>query len=360
MEQKGEFSGLVRECYRSGGYIYARRPGEGGSPPEVQTARLASNENPRPPSPIAIEMGCLALREANRYPDERNDLLVEALIRHHGPFQFVTGVGMDGIIETVIRTLVDPGDRVAISVPTFSFYGLAAMAQGARVVNIPRKADFSVDTRAFIRKAGKAKVSFLCTPNNPTGTVTPPEQVEEVLASIPGLLFLDNAYVEFSGLDYRPLLSRYENLILGRTMSKAFSLAGLRVGYAFVPEWLVPCYHRAATPFTLNSVSAAAAAGALQDTGHLREAVARVKRWREVMEAECRYPVTPSGANFLMVDVAPRSGSEMAGVLAARGVLVRSCESFPGLAPHYIRVSIGEDWENEQFLREINRLWCAA
>ncbi|MBP7121425.1 MAG: aminotransferase class I/II-fold pyridoxal phosphate-dependent enzyme, partial [Methanolinea sp.] len=127
-----------------------------------------------------------------------------------------------------------------------------------------------------------------------------------------------------------------------------------RVGYAFVPEWLVPAYMRAATPFTLNSVSASAAIGALRDPGHVKEAVQRVKRLRDILVRECRYPVMPSGANFVMVDVSPMTGREMAGRLADAGVLVRSCESFPSLGEHYIRVSIGEEWENTQFLNAIH------
>jgi histidinol-phosphate aminotransferase len=261
---------------------------------------------------------------------------------------------MDGVIETVIRTLVSPGEKVAVSTPTFSFYGLAAVAQGAEVVNVPRDPAFSVDIPSFVRMARDAKLSFLCTPNNPTGTVTPPEEVEEILSAISGVLFLDNAYVEFCDHDYRALMGRYDNLILGRTFSKAFSLAGLRVGYAFMPEWLVPCYMRAATPFTLNSVSASAAIGALHDPLHVQEAVERVRRLREQVIRECRYPVFPSGANFVMVDVSPSTGKEVADRLAESGVLVRSCESFPGLGAHFIRVSIGEEWENAQFLNVIN------
>lgn len=351
------YDSLIRECYRSGGYVFARRTGAiSGKGETCRVARLASNENPRPPSPLAVEMGCRALSEANRYPDERMDELKSALMQYHGPYHFVTGVGMDGVIETVLRTLVGPGEKVAISVPTFSFYSLAAVAQGATVISIQRKTDFSVDIPAFMKKAQEAKVSFLCTPNNPTGTVTSPADVERILSEISGVLFLDNAYVEFCDHDYRNLMDAYDNLILGRTFSKAFSLAGLRVGYAFVPDWLVPAYMRAATPFTVNSVSASAAIGALQDPGHVQEAVQRVKRLRDILISECRYPVTPSGANFVMVDTSPMTGKEMAGRLAEAGVLVRSCESFPSLGEHYIRVSIGEEWENTQFLNAIHAI----
>ncbi len=174
----------------------------------------------------------------------------------YGDYPFVSGVGMDGVIETVIRTLVDPGEQVVISTPTFSFYALAAIGQGAEVITVPREKDFSVDAGTLIKAGSEAKIMIVCSPNNPTGNATPVDVVAELLEEIEGVLFLDNAYVEFSGYDYLPLMKKYENLILGRTFSKIHSLAGLRVGYAFAPEWLVPWYQRASTPFTVNSVSA--------------------------------------------------------------------------------------------------------
>jgi histidinol-phosphate aminotransferase len=297
-----------------------------------------------------------AVLSANRYPDERVDVLVAALRAYYGDYFFVTGVGMDGVIETLIRTLVDPGETVAISVPTFSYYGLAAQAQGAKVVPVPRRADFSVDTDALVRAGKDAKIVVLCTPNNPTGNATPVDDVQRVLDEIGGVLFLDNAYVEFSGIDYLPLMRKYENLVIGRTFSKVYSLAGLRIGYGFVPTWLQPFFLRAGTPFTVNSVSAAAAAAALSDKEHAARYIAQVQVWRKHFAMDLKYPVLPSDANFVMVDVAPHTGDEVVENLASRGVLVRSCRSFTGLADHYIRVSVGEDWENELFIRELNSL----
>ena len=347
---------LVRDCFRQGGYAYARSAADVAKEYGVhRIARLASNENPRPPSPGAMHSGCEALGKANRYPDECASGFRESLCRYHGDYHFVTGVGMDGIIETTVRTLVDPGDRVVISTPTFSFYRLAAVAQGADVITVPRGEGFAVDPDALVRAASGSKLTFLCSPNNPTGNATPYQVIEEILERIDGVLFLDNAYVEFSDHDYIPLLTRYENLIIGRTMSKIFSLAGLRVGYAMVPAWFEPFYSRASTPHALNSVSSAAASAALDDLPHLDETRKHVKIWRERMTRACRLPVHPSDANFIMVDVAPCTGDEMVERLASRGVLVRSCRSFQGLPDHYIRVSVGESWENELFLEEINR-----
>jgi histidinol-phosphate aminotransferase len=349
---------LVRSCYKKkSGYIFAKKAEDIAREYGIdRIARLASNENPDPLSPAAQKAAEQALLTVNRYPDERVNILMNALRERYGDYHFVTGVGMDGVIETLIRTLVEPGEKVVVSTPTFSFYALAAMGQGAEVVTVPREADFSVDPKALIRAAHEAKITVLCSPNNPTGNATSPEIVQEILEGIEGVLFLDNAYVEFSDYDYLPLMKKHENLILGRTFSKVYSLAGLRIGYAFTPRWLPPWYNRASTPFTVNSVSAAAAAAALMDSARAERYIAQVKRWRERFLTDVKYPGLPSDANFLMVDVTPRRSDEMVEELARKGVVVRSCRSFSGLEDHYIRVSIGDDWENERFIQEINAL----
>jgi histidinol-phosphate aminotransferase len=349
---------LVRSSYKKkSGYAFAKKAEDIAREYGIgRIARLASNENPEPLSPAALNAAEEALRTVNRYPDERVNILIDALRAYYGDYHFVCGVGMDGVIETVIRTLVDPGEPVVISTPTFTFYALAATGQGADVITVPRETDFSIDPKKLIRAGRQAKIIIVCSPNNPTGNAIPVDVVAELLEEIKGVLFLDNAYVEFSGYDYLPLMKKYENLILGRTFSKIHSLAGLRVGYAFVPKWLVPWYQRASTPFTVNSVSAAAAAAALPDKDHAQRYLSQVNLWRKRFTTEVNYPVLPSDANFVMVDIAPRTSDEMVEELARHGVVVRSCRSFAGLPDHYIRVSIGDDWENERFLKEINAL----
>ncbi|GAB7014752.1 pyridoxal phosphate-dependent aminotransferase [Methanogenium cariaci] len=349
---------LIRKDFLKEGYVFATRAAEiARAAGHTRPARLASNENPYPPSPKAVKAAADVLPHANRYPDETNKEFIDALKKRHGDYRFVASVGMDGIIDTVIRTLIADGDQVAVATPTYSYYGLAVQAQGGTTVSVPRKADFSVDPEAFCRDAAGTKLAFLCTPNNPTGTTETPETIAAICENYEGILFLDCAYIEFDGTDYRPLMKRYRNLIIGRTMSKAYSLAGLRVGYAFVPEWYEPIYQRAATPFTLNMVSQAAATAALRDTVHVKKIVSVVQEWRQRFIDECPYPVVPGGANFVMVDVAPRKADDVVTELAQKGVIVRSCASFPGLPDHYIRVSIGEPWENEAFIAAITDIY---
>jgi histidinol-phosphate aminotransferase len=347
----------VRRCFEEGGYVYATGAAEiarrSGREP---IAYLASNENPFPPPPVVLDAGLLALRGVNRYPPEQPFSLLDALKRHHGDYHFAAGAGMDGVIETVTRVLVNPGERVVVATPTFSFYGVAARAQGAQVVQVRRREGFSVDLDAFARAMAGAPLGFICSPNNPTGNATLPEEIAGLLERIDGVLFLDNAYVDFSDFDYRALMREYDNLVIGRTMSKIHALAGLRIGYAFLPEWLPGPYARAATPFAVSTVAAAAAEAALGEREWSEAYLDHVRTWREQYSREIGHRVHPSQANFVLVDVAPLRSDEVTEALAARGVVVRSCRSFPDLEDHYIRVSIGEDWENERFISEINRL----
>ena len=348
---------LIRKVFEGGGYVFATKASdiakESGF---LNPARLASNENPKGPSKAAVLMAEDSLKNSNRYPDETAKSLVNALRNYHGDYRIVTGVGMDGVIENVIRTFVDCRDKVCISTPTFSFYGLAVAAQGGEAVNVRRNDDFSVDTEEFIKGCKGAKLAFLCTPNNPTGTLTPVCDIEHILKNTECMLFLDNAYVDFCDIDYKSLAKKYDNLIIGRTMSKAFGLAGMRVGYAFVPEWYEPYYIRAQTPFALNSVSIAAALGALSDEKYVSDYLSHVLMWRSRFEKESGYPVYPSGANFVMIDVSPLKSDDAVFRLAKKGVIVRSCASFPALGENFIRVSIGESWENELFLEAINEI----
>ena len=348
---------LIREIFEKEGYVFATKAADIAKEAGFKNpARLASNENPNPPSPKAIESAKVAAEDLNRYPDETAGSLKIALKKYHGDFNIVTGVGMDGVIENVIRTFVDCNDKVCVSTPTFSFFNLAISAQGGKVINLRRNDDFSVDPVSFVNGCKDAKLAFLCTPNNPTGTVTPVSDIEYILENIDCMLFLDNAYVDFCDTDYRILMKNHDNLIIGRTMSKAFGLAGMRVGYGFVPDWYEPYYLRAQTPFALNSVSLAAATGALSDEEYVSGYISHVKMWRSRFENESKYPVYPTGANFVMVDVSPMKSDDAVIKLAERGVIVRSCASFPILGDNYIRVSIGESWENELFLKAIKEI----
>jgi histidinol-phosphate aminotransferase len=348
---------LLRSIYApdrgSGGYAFAQSPAELEKSVGKPVARLASNENPFGPSPAVIDTLKQSLSDIHRYPDQEEKQLQDALRSFYGPYSFVIGVGMDGIIETVLRVIIEPGDKVVIIEPTFSFYRLATEAYHGSVCSVSLRNDFSVDPQAVIAASQGAKITFLCTPNNPTGTTIPQETIEKIAESIDGLLFLDNAYGEFSEDPLAPfdLMKRYDNLIIGRTMSKLYGLAGLRIGYAAVPDWFFPAYEKAKTPFAVHVLCPRAAIAALLDQKYAQEVRTHTIRWRDRIIQESPLPIVPSSSNFCLIDISPKTGKEAAQFFAERGVLVRSCDSFSGLKPHYIRASIGRDVECEQLLQ---------
>ena len=352
---------LIRSLYdpdgdSNKGYSFSLSPAEVERQFGKSVARLASNENPFGPSPAVFDSLKQSLSDVHRYPDQEVKQLQDTLRALYGPYSFVIGAGMDGIIETVLRVLLEPGDTVVIIEPTFSFYRLAAEAYHGSVHTVPLNKDFSIDPQIVITASQGAKLTFLCTPNNPTGTSIPQETVEKIAESIDGLLFLDNAYGEFSEDSLSPfdLMKKYDNLIIGRTMSKLYGLAGLRIGYAAVPDWFFPSYEKAQTPFAVQVLSIHAAVAALLDQKYAQEVRAHIMRWRDRIIQESPLPATPSHANFCLIDISPKTGKEAAQFFAERGVLVRSCDSFSGLKPHYIRASIGLDTECERLLQVLH------
>ncbi|MCL2460530.1 MAG: histidinol-phosphate transaminase [Euryarchaeota archaeon] len=338
------------------GYAFSLSPAEVERQFGEPVARLASNENPFGPSPAVIDAMQRSLSEVHRYPDREMQSLQHALKSLHGEYSFVIGAGMDGIIETVLRLLLEPGDKVVVIEPTFSFYQIAAEACHGSVCAVPLRHDFSMDPQAVIAASKGTKITFLCTPNNPTGTAVPPETIELIAQSIDGLLFVDCAYGEFSTDIPYDIVKRHSNLIIGRTMSKLYGLAGLRLGYAAVPDWFLPYYEKAKTPFAVDVLALRAAVAALMDQEYKEQVHSHIMKWREQIIQKSPLPVTPSSSNFCLIDVSPKTGAEATLFFAERGVLVRSCDSFSGLEPHYIRASIGLDWECERLLEVLHLL----
>ncbi|VVB70823.1 Aromatic-amino-acid aminotransferase 2 [uncultured archaeon] len=279
----------------------------------------------------------------NRYPDSRPFL--EALSSYTGypKESIVVGAGMDEIIITLVRLFLGPGDKALIPVPTYNLYGLAARLCGARPVYRPRLPCFEVE----LNVPEEIKMTFLCTPNNPTGNSLSEESARALAESTKGIVFLDEAYAEFAKKDLLKLVRDYDNLVVGRTLSKAFSLAGLRLGYAVAPEWIAEQYRRIAPLFSISSLSLAAGVAALQDLEYMKESVGKIigerERMRRVIGAY------PSEGNFLYLQTVERS-SLVAERLLGQGIMVRDCSIFPGAGDHCLRVSVGTPEQNNRFL----------
>lgn len=309
---------------------------------------LSRNENPYGPSPAVAT----ALHDVqyHRYPDSRPFL--EALAGYTGfaPEWLVAGAGMDEIISNICRIFLGPGDRALIPVPTYNYYALAAGLCGARPEYRTQMSGSSLNQYL---PAGM-KMVFLCSPNNPTGEALSEDRVRSVLEETDAIVFLDEAYAEFAGKSLAGLVREYQNLVVGRTLSKAFGLAGMRLGYAIAPPWIAEQYRRVAPMFSISSPSLAAGTAALGDLEWMKECVRRIISERERMREKLPCAL-PSQANFLFLQTR-RNSRDLAQQLLCRGIIVRDCSFFHGCSQRCLRVTVSRREENDRFLVELEKL----
>jgi histidinol-phosphate aminotransferase len=290
------------------------------------------------------------------YPDPEATALRRVASELYGvPVDHVlAGNGSDELLALLLRALVDPGDRVAFPVPTYSLYETLVAVQGGVVVELPWPADWSLP--AGIGSSG-AKVTFLCNPNSPSGTIVPQDAIATLAERVEGVLVVDEAYVDFAPATAIGLVGQRRNVVVLRTLSKSYSLAGLRVGLAFGDPELLRGLRTVKDSYNLNRLSQVAAVAALRDQETVRANVARVVRTRDRLVQALRalgYAVPASHANFVLgrrpgVDQAP-----VAAALATRGILVRHFTSH-GLGDA-LRVSVGTDDEIDAFLAALRDL----
>ncbi|OAQ19941.1 histidinol-phosphate transaminase [Thermosulfurimonas dismutans] len=317
--------------------------------------KLASNENPLGPSPMALTAIRERLSEIHRYPEASGRDLSEALAKRFGvkPEMVVLGNGSNEVIDLLIRALVSPGEEIILSAPTFLMYEKFGAAAGAKFSRIPLK-EFKHDLSAILEAVNeRTRIIFLDHPHNPTGSVLEREPFEDFLAKLPSsiLVVIDEAYGEFvrdekaiSGIEY--LKKGYPVAVL-RTFSKAYGLAGLRVGYGLMSETLSRILNAMRQPFNVNILAQVAALAALEDEEHLEKTLKLTWEgldyfYQELPRLGLR-PL-PSQANFLLVDC-QRSARPIYEVLLRRGIIVRPMEAYG--FPNYLRISIGLPHENE-------------
>jgi histidinol-phosphate aminotransferase len=322
-------------------YVPGEQPGPGR-----RVVKLNTNENPYPPSPRVLEALERAVRaEVRLYPDPEARALREQAARAHGvpADHILAGNGSDELLAVLLRAVVDPGDRVAFPVPTYSLYETLVAVQGGEAVRVPFGEDFALPDGL---SATGARLTFLCNPNSPSGTQVPVEAVERLARAVSGLLVVDEAYVDFADSSALGLVGRLGNVVVLRTLSKSFSLAGLRVGLAFAAPEVIRGLRVVKDSYNLNQLSQVAGAAALSDMDAMRANVERVKRSRTRLTTGLErlgYRVLPSQANFVLARRPGEDQGTVAAALASRGVLVRH---FPGhgLADG-LRITVGTDDE---------------
>ncbi|MFV9677074.1 MAG: histidinol-phosphate transaminase [Methanosarcinales archaeon] len=319
--------------------------------------KLSSNENPLGPSPKVLTEISDSLKDGRLalsvYPWERTEELLRerlAVYTGMGKANIVIGAGVDGVLDTLVKIFIADGDEAIIPVPTFSLYESLVKIAGGKPKYLTRESDFSISVKDLISAAGeKTRLIFIASPNNPTGNCISADAVRELAQSVPeAMVILDEAYVEFADSSLLKEVEDPDNVLVLRTFSKAFGLAGLRVGYAVVPKWLASMYKRVSMPFTVNSIALIAAMAALSDKEHLRRSVELVKHGRKFLTENLQLKVYPSQANFVLVDVAPAKSYEVYEALLKEGLVVRNCTSFRGAGDSLIRISVGTQQQNEQ------------
>ena len=260
------------------------------------------------------------------------------------PAQLVTGCGSDDVLDSAMRAFAEPGDRVAFPVPTFTMVPTFARMSGLEPVGVPLQPGAGWDADADALLATGARIIYLCTPNNPTGTLVAPATVARVIARARGLVIVDEAYAEFAGTSLATLAIEAGNVLVTRTLSKAFGLAGLRVGYGAGAERIVREVEKARGPYMVNAAAQRAALVALAERDWVMAKAAKAVEHREWLAGELRVlglDVLPSSANFLLVRV--RDARALARRLRARGVLVRALPGLP-VTGDAVRIGTGP-WE---------------
>ena len=322
--------------------------------------RLASNESALGPSPKAVAAYRALAGEIHRYPDGSADELRHALGEHHGldPARIVCGSGSDELIGLLQRAYAGPETEVLYSRHGFLMYPIGALAVGATPVAAPER-DLTADVDALLaRVTPRTRLVFIANPNNPTGTYLSASEVARLHAGLPSnvVLAIDAAYAEFVNRnDYEPgvkLVDAAENVVMLRTFSKIYALAGLRLGWGYLPPAIADVLNRIRGPFNVGAAALAAGVAALNDTEALEKARAHNDRWQPWLNeriAALGLDPTPSVGNFVLPHFA-ESGSHSAtaafAFLQSRGILTRKMNGY-GL-PNHIRITVGTAEENEK------------
>jgi histidinol-phosphate aminotransferase len=362
-------------------HVHAIAPYVGGRPisevarefglSENAIVKLASNENPLGMPESAKQAMLKAASDLGRYPDSNGFELKQVLSKRLGvPEEWITlGNGSNDILELTARAVAQAGDAVVFSKHAFAVYPLATQAIGAKAIEVPANAQYGHDLPAMLEAVlalgEKAKLVFVANPNNPTGGYLQPDSIQAFLEKIPSyvVVVLDEAYNEYLSPEQRydaiAWVRKYRNLVVSRSFSKAYGLAGLRIGYGIAQTPLTDLLNRIRQPFNVNSLAQAAAIAALQDEAFLQKGYALNKAgYAQFTQAfaQMNLPYLPSSGNFVLVKVGndDQAGMRVNRELLERGVIVRPVANY-GL-PQWLRISIGLPEENEICIKALAQI----
>jgi histidinol-phosphate aminotransferase len=331
------------------------------APPQGKViAKLNQNENPYdiPPEWKSAIFQEIQQLEWPRYPQYSPESIRQRLAARFNVSadQILLGHGSNQLLYLMGSSVITPGDQVIISTPTFSLFELVMRIYQARVVNIP-KIEFGLDMERILEAARSARLTLLCSPDNPTGAAVPLEQLRAILEQTDGLVLWDEAYVEFGGDTALPLLGQYPNLLISRTFSKAFGLAGLRFGYIIAHPALLRELQKANIPYNVNSFTLTVVNTLLDHSEWMDEQVRKITSERQkLFDGMRKIPqIKPynSEANFILFEVSDKR--HVFEALKSQGILVRDVGSSPPL-DHCLRVTVGTPEENAVFLKAMEKI----
>lgn len=338
---------------------------EGYHSPQVDVSiRLNTNESPVPPpvawrDAFAAEMSRV---EWHRYPDRSATQLRESIAALHQvtPDMVFAANGSNEVLQTILLTFAGPGRTVATFEPTYQMHAQIARVVGSSVVEGERQADFTLDPAEMRRviEAHDPHVTFLTSPNNPTGLVEPEARIRELIELSNGLVVADEAYAQFADWSALSMVREDRPLVVTRTFSKTWSMAGVRLGYVVGPTWFVAELDKVVLPYHLDTAKQIAGRLALRYVADMDDRVRTIVAERERISAEMSalpIEVTPSGANFVLFRPTERSGRDVWQRLLDRSVLVRDCSGWPRLAD-CLRVTVGTPAENDAFLTALREV----
>ncbi|MDQ3703010.1 MAG: histidinol-phosphate transaminase [Chloroflexota bacterium] len=320
-------------------------PGE--QPQEAGWVKLNTNENPYLPPEVATAVAAAATEAIRGYPDPQCTALRSQLsVRYKLPPEaMLCGNGSDELLTLAVRAAAGEGDRIVFPEPSYSLYGTLARIQNAFPVAVPLGPDWELPVVALGAAGGR--LTLVANPNAPTGTPYGLAEIEALAGRVEGLLLVDEAYVDFGGESALPLLARFENVLVLRTMSKAFGLAGMRLGYAFGAPETITALRKVQDSYPVDRLTQVAGIAALEQFDAVMANAAAIATRRDRYGATLRdrfgWKVWPSAANFLLVDTAPHPAPEVFAALKARRVLVRYFDQ-PRIAG-CLRISVGGEPE---------------
>jgi histidinol-phosphate aminotransferase len=329
----------------------------GFQPKEADVVKLNTNENPYPPSPQVLKaLAAINPEQLRRYPDPIGDQFRKAASEVHGvPADHIMCVnGGDELLAMAVRAFCDPQRALAYPVPTYSLYPVLAKLQDCRAIEIPFDTEFNLPAKLA---ATGAALTIVCNPNAPSGSLINREELASLADEVSGVLLIDEAYVDFASGHCLDLVKGFDNVIILRTLSKGYSLAGLRFGYAVAQPAVIEGLLKVKDSYNVDAVSLALATAAIRDQAYLKENVAKIKAARQDLTQQLRslgFEVRDSHSNFLMATCRQVGAADLQEKLAGRHIYVRYF-NLPGLTDK-LRISVGTSEQNARLLAAIEEI----